>query len=550
MKTTLFLLLFTLLSVFFLNNNLKPANAVSYEDLSKKMQQACKTLIKEFQATDRGVGGTHCFFTDVRFPAPRKYEDITNVVQSIDLEVYQQGENRAKKDVELMDESREDTLSEEDRIIKTTKIPGGFVQVIKDKLKQFDNDWWVGDMTFVQQKGACRLWIVSRSTSPEIEKYHTFSVDKIKGEVYYDNKHPGFRHDREEELLFTTKQVVNTIWQISKDACGVKGDTSSPEDKQEYTRSELDQRPQASDFTKVSIKEFTKVYPVSTISATPSPKITPKVFPESTETIGDIFVGKIDGEGKIDIELPNGQTITLKDNKTWVDPYDVAFNANPHYGLLIERPQFLFISLEPLKKDPRILYCSLSSYLKSFGDISKISIKVDKANWCYEVTLVDGMIRVLTEDNEQIYSLPNGTTITAQKGDFLVGYNSFSEESVIEIYDGSLTVKNKAGQSKTISSSYGTQIKRIEADQNGEMTEKIAIPKSQWEAFLTSQQRETESEISGNVSPFLVVIVILGMGGVIFFLYRKKRLPGKLIKLINSLSQRIRKSKTLQEEEN
>ncbi len=535
-KTSL-LFLFLAFFALFPRTNSSLVHAESYEEMSNKFQATCKKLVQEFQGNNQS-GGTFCDIRGIRQPSPRRYSDIKVQINSIEFELFDSNE-KAKKRLESMDEFSTAPSSDKTRTIRNSKIPGGFIFVVKDRLEQLDNEFVAGSVVFGQQKGSCALKVYSGTYPDLIDQYHVFSVSVEGGKVYYDNKHTGFYHDREEELRTLVQSVANKVWDTSAGLCGNQKskDTVATQnyDSKDFAKSELDQRPKASDFTKISLNEFTKVYPVSTISATPSPKIT-SAASESAKP-GDVFIGKVTGEGKVVIELPDGQQVSLKDNKTVIDNSDYIISnlySNLLWNIYADRSQFI-VDIDHIKVIKQT-WCTLKSawYFDTRG-LVKIQGRWDQEkNRCFQVIVIDGFIRVLADDESLLTTTPGEVTIMPNKADFLVGYNSSTKQSAIEIYDGSLTIQNKTGQSKTISSSYGSEIKRIDVDQNGEMIEKIAIPQSQWEAFLASQQKETESEPSGNVLP-IIAIAILSMGGTVFFLHRK----GKLMPLYKSLSQKI-----------
>lgn len=532
----LFLIL-TLLFTAFLLINPKSANAVSLDDLSKKMEQTCKALIKEFQAVNKS-GGTFCDIREINQPPPKRYGDIKVQIDSIELEVFESAE-RARKRLESMDEFSTAPYSDKTRTIRNTKLPQGFIFVTKDRLKQLEGEYGIASVILGQQNGSCALKIYSGAYADLIDKYHVFSIND-DGAVYYDNKHPGFYHDREEELRRLVQSARDKVWNISPGLCGAQKSNKIAQDNKEYVKSELDKRPKVSDFTKVSISEFTKVYPVSTISATPTPVTLPKVSSESAKIIDNIFIGKIGEEGKIDITLPNGQTVSLEDNKAGIDPSDYFsdFYSYLHWDMSLEWARMLFemsqLTDPLLVKQDACLFRTLW-YIEGIGKVS-VQAKWDKERKrCLRIFLVDGFMRVFSDEGNLPVTTPNGMTVIPSKSDFLVGFNSSSQRLVIEAYDGSLVVENKKGQSKTIISSYGLEIKRIEIDSDGAMIEKIAIPKSEWEAFLASNQKKEKEVNAGNNSTLVPVILILGVGGLIFFLYRK----GKLLPFYKTLGQKV-----------
>lgn len=532
----LFLIL-TLLLTEFLFIYPKSANAVSLDDLSKKMEQTCKALIKEFQAINKS-GGTFCDIREIKQPPSKRYEDIKVQIDSIELEVFESNE-RAKKRLESMDEFSIAPYSDKTRTTRNTKLPQGFIFVTKDRLKQLEGEYGIASVILGQQNGLCALKIYSGSYADLIDKYHVFSVNN-DGVVYYDNKHPGFYHDREEELRRLAQSAADKVWNISTGLCGAQKSNERAQDNKEYVKSELDKRPKVDDFTKVTINEFTKVYPVSTISATPSPKKAPKVSTASTKTMGDIFIGKIGDEGKIDVELPDKQTASLRGNKTGIDTWEYFLDFYQHlnWDISIEWARMLFemsqLTDTSLVKQDACLFRTLW-YIEGIGKVS-VQAKWDKEKKrCLRIFVTDGFIRVLSDEGNLPLIIPNGLTVMPNKADFLVGFNSSSQTSVIEVYDGSLVVKNKTGSSKTIASAYDSEIKRLEIDMNGTITEKIAIPKSEWEEFLTKRQEKSEGSVRENTSSLFVIMLVLIIGGITILLYR----AGKLLPVYKKTKEKI-----------
>lgn len=296
-----------------------------------------------------------------------------------------------------------------------------------------------------------------------------------------------------------------------------------------YTQALVDKPPKASDFQNIPQSDFTTVYPTGKTLATQ------KLSTESANTTDSIFIGKV-GKGEVVVESPNGEKITLTDDMSGIDFFNKRFGATlpgPEMG----NPTQLTIR----EVDCHIIAsrndsgnCDSSGRCR-YPDIWDAQTRIDKTVGDCTYLNEGGPVRVLAEQGQVTLKTPGGVTVTASKADFGIAYDAKSTTSIVEVYNGSVTVTNKAGQAKKLSTVYGSQIERIEVNKNGEMTEKIAIPQSQWEAFLASQQKEAEKETSVNASPVLIAIIVLGVGGIVFFLYRK----GKLMPLYKTLGQKV-----------
>ena len=74
-----------------------------------------------------------------------------------------------------------------------------------------------------------------------------------------------------------------------------------------------------------------------------------------------------------------------------------------------------------------------------------------------------------------------------------------------------------------MSSSYGSPIKRIEVASDGAMVEKIAIPQSEWPAFVAAHQKSRSGV-------WLYVFGIAILGAAAYLAYHKKDEIMKIIK--------------------
>lgn len=316
-----------------------------------------------------------------------------------------------------------------------------------------------------------------------------------------------------------------------------------------YVQALVDKPPKASDFQNIPQSDFRIVYPTSTVSATPKP---------ATDSAGikdSIFIGKVGDKGEVVVESPNGERIFLTDDRSGYNFFNSRFGitfpgsplGNPAQVKIVEQDCHLLLAKNN-RSEPTI---EGEPYRERYADIWDVQttryVTVGDCTYLNE----GGSGRVLVEQGQVTFKTPGDVTVVADKADFGIGYDTKSNTSIVEVYNGSVKVTNKSGQSKTISGVYGGQINRIEVGKDGVMTEKIAIPQSEWEAFLaSSQKKEKEVNIKSN-SPIIPIVVVLGLGGLIFFLHR----TGKLILLSKILNQKLsgtikKTSKTGKEEKN
>ncbi len=428
------------------------------------------------------------------------------------------------------------------------------IGVIKDSnLRDYENGWISEfQMHLVAQKGSCVIAIAGQtSLNSKQDEYHSIRYDRsdtrknltnVTGFVV--NEHPGFDHGRARLLEWVKGEAVKLEKAIGP-YCGGSTTTKAPTppvNKSNYTRALVIEPPKESDFKKVSESDFKLINPpIGTASATPKPAA------ESATLTGTTFIGKVGGEGELILQLPDGKEVKLTDDKSafgglreglrpdlyrWRDIIGTGRNyIAPKKSIYIKEVD-CHILLEQERRDQEMI--------KSLGGIRYAS------EWGVDETIIvkptgdcsyvseGGPIRVLAGQGQVIFKTPGGAAVSAENADFGIGYNAKSAVSVIEVYNGSITVMNNTGNSKTISATYGSEIKQIEVDKNGVMGEKIAIPLSQWQAFLASKQ-EKKDEANGNTLPIAGAVAVIVLGGIVFFLYR----TGKLLPIYTKSRQKI-----------
>jgi len=295
----------------------------------------------------------------------------------------------------------------------------------------------------------------------------------------------------------------------------------------------IDNPPNESDFKKVVKSDFKLVYPVGSDSA--SLKVT-------TQSANLAFIGKISGEGKLLVEFPNGQTVTLTDDYTGAEAEEARVVWRHNVKLLnyrfklhiVETDCHIQIARDIAQAKGDTESIARLGVVRKPGKIFDPERRNVMVGDCSDLDM-ENLMRIFVQKGPAILNLQNGFVVANQDADLGIFSDANSGLSTVEIYNGSVTVKNKSGQEKTISSVYGSEIKQIKVAKDGIMTEKIAIPGSEWEAFLASNQKKEKEVSAGSNAPIVPVILVLAMGGLIFFLYQ----TGKLLLLYKVSIQKI-----------
>lgn len=371
-------------------------------------------------------------------------------------------------------------------------------------------------------KGTCGVSVTARSRYKDQYPGYHVSDSKTGGDI---NKHPVFNHDRETEMLALARKKAEEVFSVldcgndisspSSTAPSV-GNSSSKSDtlnKSNYTQALVIEPPKESDFQKVKPSDFKIVYPISSPSAIPKPAT------QSSITSGNTFIGKVGGDGQISIDTPDGETATLADDLTAFDGEISIWRLVKGGDKPLRSPRLLEISIYEQDCHFAMQQANQAAKASDWSGDNVITKTVGDCSYINE----DGSVRVLSEQGNIALKTPAELSISAGKADFGVGYDTKSGMSIVEVYNGSVEVSNKSGQAKTISSIYGSEIKQIEVAKDGTMNEKIAIPLSEWETFLASQQEKDQETSTRNNLSIVSVVMILGVGGLIFFLYRTSR---------------------------
>lgn len=311
----------------------------------------------------------------------------------------------------------------------------------------------------------------------------------------------------------------------------------------------IDEIPKESDFRKVDRSDFKLIYLVSTNSANL------KSSTQSANLKGKIFIGKVSGEGEIVIERTDGDAVNLKDDYTGGDvgearviwKHNVKLSNHRFKLHIAETDCHIQIAQNITRAESDAEQLVNIGVIRRAGTIFDPEKRNIMVGDCSDLN-IERLTRIFVQKGPAILNLQNSSVVADQGADLGMVDDVSSGMSIVEIYNGSVAVKNKSGQVKTISSVYGSEIRRIEVSKDGVMNERIAIPQSEWDAFLVSQQ-EKKQEIKTDSSLFMFPItVVLGMGGLALFLYKTGRLLPLLRTLFQKISDQIGKFKKINKE--
>lgn len=433
-------------------------------------------------------------------------EDVKIVTNAVNFNRYSSAE-AAQKDLQniIQSYSADITNPAETALIFTTKkTSDGFVSVNKTDWvaltgdpaaeNAFDTSAIVGVI-----RGSC-LMRVSGDTMHELEvtkNYHYFDPKTYK----FVNRHPDFNHDREEEILVlarTKALALLNVLDCGSDETSAQPATTPPTESVPEVEALTEKAPTDGD---LPIKQ-----------STDSPK----------KGWGEAVVERLTGGA--DLLLPGADP---KLDSSW---------KTVKVGDVIPSGATLFTSFGSeatlqFSNNMVVVVLALSEittdkpedYVKSTG-----LLKLGSGDVRFRTT--QGDFRTdMRVDTPNSTASPTGT-------DFRVSYDKETGRTIWEIYDYSITVtSNSTGETKTISSSYGSPIRRIEVSKDGVMTEQIAIPKDEWQARQGVDTQNQPQESKGN-GLFWVFLLIL-LGGGMFILHKK----GKLQPIFQKVSGLVRK---------
>ena len=202
-------------------------------------------------------------------------------------------------------------------------------------------------------------------------------------------------------------------------------------------------------------------------------------------------VKSIDGSG--DMQLPDGSWVQLEVGSV------IPEGAKVYSG---------YDSIVELRFSDHLVV-----YLRSLSELDMTIFRTNPTFYRTELKLESGELRFKVQEStiktDMKVSTPHATAAVVGT-DWAASYDKETGISSFEAYDNTVEVTSlKTGEKKTIASSYGSPIPRIEVGANGEMTEKKAIPKSEWAAFQASRQIFRERSV-GLLTWVAMLVFILG----------------------------------------
>lgn len=300
----------------------------------------------------------------------------------------------------------------------------------------------------------------------------------------------GYKGDWQAAADYMVKKLSSAAKEIEAniaEECGAKGVVDVPktakEESQKTAESLLDKTPTDDDLKPAPLPEKAKKSPLSAV------------------------ITELDGLA--DMQLADGAWVVLKQGE--LVPNDAKILVGFDSNLTL---QFSDNSIATLN--------SLTEFdIQKFErDLNHLKIELDVGAGDIRFKVLEGRFQIDLE-----VSTPNASA-SISGTDLGVAYNKESGVSIFEIYDGEVEVQNiTTGEKKTISSSYGSSIKRLEVTKNGSMIEKEAIPKGEWGKFPALQK------IKGvNLWWLIAILALATFGG--YWIYRKR--------LVNLLAKRKR----------
>ena len=142
-----------------------------------------------------------------------------------------------------------------------------------------------------------------------------------------------------------------------------------------------------------------------------------------------------------------------------------------------------------------------------------------------DVIFSDQIPSVEPKRSDFIFLMDN-IEVKHSKTSFGLAFDPLNGKKVIELYDGDVEITDWVTRQKlaTVTNSFGSPIKRMEIDANGNLKEQIAIPQTEWADFVLKSQ-----EKSSSAWLWILLIAVAG-GGVGYLVYRKKDALMKMIK--------------------
>lgn len=423
-------------------------------------------------------------------------EDILIVIDSFGLSRYSTPEaarNSVRNSVKVYPLEHKTNTANSDIVATMKESSDGSVYLLKSYLVSVWPEFrktHTAKVTIV--RGSCVVSVTSYSSLNDPVGYHV-SDPQTRDKLL--NKHPEFNHDREADMLVLARKKAEEVFGVLD--CG----DSAP------------------------VQPATNV-PVETILVPPLENL-PEVeaLVEKTPTENDlqlppdekpspsIRVAELDGLAEF--QLPNGTWIPVEGGDTLPSEGTLQTQYGSTAKLYFSNNIIIFV-----------------------GPLSEFNVKefnLDPKSYRTRLDLGAGEVRfkVLEGDFETDMQVsPPNSTASPAGTDFAVSHDKNTGLTIYEIYDGSLLITSTLTEKqKTIFSSYGEPIRRIEIAKGGAMTEQIAISKDEWQARQTKQQ-----EKSNNGARWLTLVLVLAGG--VFILHK----TGKLQPILQKVSALVQKN--------
>lgn len=203
--------------------------------------------------------------------------------------------------------------------------------------------------------------------------------------------------------------------------------------------------------------------------------------------------------GQPELHLPDGRVVVIREGDRFKFPLGSKIITGPRtriqvsgFLLLEQSSQIEFKAWLPPTASPNLAPLGTVEIQKGYGRFREGGT----------------VLRKVSETSVGI--LTRGT-------DFAIAFDPIIQLTVVELYDGEIDVTSPDGETtKTLKTSYGNPIKRVEVAKDGAMTEQIAIPKDEWRA---RQMEQPQAQTSSN---FLWILFVFLLAGAVYFAYRKK----------------------------
>jgi len=220
----------------------------------------------------------------------------------------------------------------------------------------------------------------------------------------------------------------------------------------------------------------------------------------SSDDQGRLQARVIKLDGTADMQLSDGTWVVVEEGT--IIPYGATIFTGYAAEAELQFSQYTIVTLRSLAE------LNIEQFAKD-ASVYRKELKLETGELRFKV-FEPGIKTDMKVQTPNYTASPAGT-------DFGVFYDKNAGITLYEIYDGVIEVESLAtGEKRVLSSTYGSPIKRIEGTQDGTMTEKIAIPQSEWDVFVA----KAKNKKSPATWQWIVTLLIIGSIG--YLAYRKK----------------------------